>query len=579
MRKMTVAEFKTRLTEEIGEVCRENGWDTKSRQHRGEAFQLWCARRIAEDDARFDNDPSDTVVGGSRDLGIDLVFHDSRTGDTLICQCKWTSWQDNISRDTIEALRTLHDRLATPGYVGERGNRSVQDALPADSRFKSSPSRFTYRLITNARLADRVETLRSLERPGDDAPKYEIWDRDELKRTYLESASLDDDIPDIVSLDLPRDGFIRVEKPRPGIVAVLRTNALRNLWDEFKNGLYAQNIRGGLNSRLNDAMRKTLAERASEFFYFNNGISAICTEFSLEGNRLQAKHLQVINGAQTLNAIGSNPMMDDGRVLFRLTKTPDITTDSGIGAEIIRYNNTQNAVHDSDFRSNDQIQKWLRNELEDWRWPAIPKRYYVRKRESGGKGGIGRQLKLEDLGKIRYAWLHEPMTVCDSPRVLFQDPETGGHYVDAFGVDGNLQRRWPKSVLGDALLAVWCYDEIDARLKKAKRDDPDRYSWLPMHRWHLLSLGGEYVRLFDIEVEALLHDRARCETEFESWFGIALKAVLDAESRRARDETDGRSVLSMRNWRRSGHEWAKLKDSFLTELNNRDLVRSIGGQV
>lgn len=104
-------------------------------------------------------------------------------------------------------------------------------------------------------------------------------------------------------------------------MAVLTTNALKNIWNTHKGALYAENIRGGLGTDLNVRMTETLGTRPADFFYFNNGISAICTDFQITQDgphrTLKAERFQVINGAQTLNAIGSNDYMKEGRVLFR----------------------------------------------------------------------------------------------------------------------------------------------------------------------------------------------------------------------------------------------------------------------
>lgn len=580
MRKMSVSEFRKQLRDEIDEICKENGWDAKKPTRQGSAFEIWCARTISEDDARFGGDAIDAVVGGSGDLGADLVFHDSRTGETLICQCKWVSGRKRVARETVDSFLGLHDQLGNRSYVHDHGSRGLRDALPDSRLFESSPGKFTYRLISNAQLDEAAWSRLPQESADADKPTFEIWDRDELKKRYLEASSLVDDVPEHVTLDLRRDEYLEIDGPMPGIVAILTTNALRNLWDEFKNGLYAQNIRGGLNTKLNKEMQATLAARPENFFYFNNGISAICTDYRLDDNRLEADQLQIINGAQTLNAIGANEMLHDGRVLFRLTKTDDVSTESGINAEIIRYNNTQNAVLDSDFRSNDPIQRWLESQFkkDPWPWPSLARRHYVRKRQGPGRrSGLGRQLKLEEFGKIRYAWLHEPTVVLDSKKLLFQDPETGGHYAKAFGVAGEMRDQWPQAALDDAVLAVWCAEMIEEKLKAAKRDDEEKYSWLPVHRWHFLSLAGEFFRQSGHVAHGLLHDRTKCEDVFDQFFAQAFKVIIEAERRREQDVREGRHDVTVRTWRRSTGEWEKVRSAFLGTLRDDAMLQKLVG--
>jgi hypothetical protein len=46
-------------------------------------------------------------------------------------------------------------------------------------------------------------------------------------------------------------------------------------------------------------------------------------------------------------------------VLLRITEGESVKTEKGFNADVIRFNNTQNIIKSSDFRSNDPIQLWL----------------------------------------------------------------------------------------------------------------------------------------------------------------------------------------------------------------------------
>ena len=98
---------------------------------------------------------------------------------------------------------------------------------------------------------------------------------------------------------------------------------------------------------------ETAETRGEEFFYFNNGVSAICTHYKIVGNELIANNCQIINGAQTVGALAKAPANPALEVLFRLTKTASVKTEKGMNIDIIRYNNSQNIIKTSDFHSND----------------------------------------------------------------------------------------------------------------------------------------------------------------------------------------------------------------------------------
>ena len=125
------------------------------------------------------------------------------------------------------------------------------------------------------------------------------------------------------------------------------------------------------------------------------------------GNRLIAENFQIINGAQTVTSLSRVEPSSDVEVLFRLTKTLDVKTEKGINEKIIRFNNSQNAIKLSDFRSNDLIQVFLERNLISKRTQGpLPKLSYVRKRGSARRGrDTGASVRLEELAKIRYAFL------------------------------------------------------------------------------------------------------------------------------------------------------------------------------
>lgn len=460
MDEMKTQTFRRQLTFEIKEICGERGWDPESTQGKGDAFELWCANRFAAFEFPSATDPDEAVVGGPRDLGIDLVIYDDASDRVLICQCKFRGGGARQPDAEVAEFFSLHERLQQPGWLTEHGSERLVEVLPSTDEFISSPERFTYRFITTAKVQPRVmDVIR--ERMTQQGPAVELWDTERLKKFYLEAEALDQPIADKVKFQLPQESFIEIADPYPGIVAVIKTNTLRNLWNTHDPRLYAYNIRGYLgNKGLNKQITETLDDRPENFFYYNNGISAVCTDYQIVDGMLIASSLQIINGAQTINAIRRAHRMDsDARVLFRLTKTKGVKTESGINADIIRYNNSQNVVKDSDFRSNDPIQVWLERQFKPkrWRWTALPRINYVRKRAVGRPKGQGRILRLEDFAKILYSWRHEPTVVVGKPRALFADAESEGKYEATFGVEGTLPGVWPNDLFEDGLLGLWFY--------------------------------------------------------------------------------------------------------------------------
>lgn len=555
---MDLPSFRKQLRDEVSEIASSAGGDISVARHAGDAFEMWCASRFVEFESAFDTDPDDARVGGSNDLGVDLILHNAQADRLLICQCKFRSFRTKQPDEDIDSFFSLHDRLAEPGWVHEHGSQRVIDLLPDADQFRTNPEAFTYRFITTGQLSNRMQQ-RAGRRNGEGQPTFELWGLEQLKAFYVEAESLSQPIAQKVRIELPRDQIISIDEPFEGLLAVLKTNALWNLWQQHKQRLYAYNIRGYLGGKgLNRQIRETLTNEPEHFFYFNNGISAVCTDFQIKDDVLEARSLQIINGAQTLNAIRLAPQNPQGRVLFRLTKTQAVKTESGINEKIIRFNNAQNVVKDSDFRSNDPIQLWLEKKFKEkrWRWPGLdPRIRYVRRRQVGAPRGQGRALKLEEMAKVRYAWLNEPTAIIDAPRTLFADAEAGGRYEQAFGVNGEIQKIWPDEVLEGCLLGLLFYYDICDALDRARVNDPDNFGWIKGHRWHFLSLAGIFARDEGLSARKIL--RKQESHRFEEFLSRAWPLITSAEQTRA--ETDANSL---RNWRASQQEWHSLCRAF-----------------
>ena len=260
-----------------------------------------------------------------------------------------------------------------------------------------------------------------------------------------------------VRIRLPEGKWIDKEDPYPTVIAVVKGNALRDLYKKHKEALFAWNIRGYLGGRgINAKIIETASTKGPEFFYFNNGVSAICTHYEIEGNELVATNCQIINGAQTVGALAKAPANPAVEVLFRLTKTASVKTEKGMNIEIIRYNNSQNIIKTSDFHSNDPIQLWLEKQFQNSTPDGpVPKISYQRRR-GPKKRGQGQSLPLEELAKIRYAFLNEPTLCHSSPKDLWTPSADKGAYEKAFGVDGELAEMWSKEEFRRSLWLLRC---------------------------------------------------------------------------------------------------------------------------
>jgi hypothetical protein len=168
---------------------------------------------------------------------------------------------------------------------------------------------------------------------------------------------------------------------------------LHKLYKKYKTKLFSANVRDYLGSRSSDSnsnkgIKRTAENDGNNFWVYNNGLTVLVNEFSsLQYGKLIVKGMSIVNGAQTTGAIGAlnKAPMAEVMVPARFVQT----TNPQLILDIIRYNNSQNKVTASDFRSTDNIQKRLREQIQ-----RIPDARYEGGRRGSHSDAIQRPANL-----------------------------------------------------------------------------------------------------------------------------------------------------------------------------------------
>ena len=215
-----------------------------------------------------------------------------------------------------------------------------------------------------------------------------------------------------------------------------------------RHNIYAMNIREFIgDTATNKVIIDTALHNAHNFFYFNNGISAVATKIEAdeEHNTLRCDGFSIINGAQTVRSItkafakkANYP--DDFKdcyptqcdVLIRITEIAyDKSDDEGdFITNIIRYNNTQNAIKASDFRSNDPVQRQLHDKFA--KLSLNGKKIDYKNKRTGDRKGGKISIGMEDFIKTVHAFRFGPHDYFGGTKHLF-DTSVDGGYRKLFG--------------------------------------------------------------------------------------------------------------------------------------------------
>jgi hypothetical protein len=237
---------------------------------------------------------------------------------------------------------------------------------------------------------------------------------------------------------------------------------LHKLFDEYGDRLFSANVRGYMPLRrtaqnINYGIEQTARTEPGRFWAFNNGVTALVNSIVIEKDlaRLSIGGIAVVNGAQTTGSLGRVPAMrlNDVRVMIRFVQA----TNADLVADIIRYNNSQNQIKPSDFRSGDRVQQRLRTEFA-----MIPDATYLGARRGG-----------PDDRARKPSNLIASDTVAQALAAFHQDPGTAYHDLRGIWERDDVYSRY-FSEHTSAAHVVFCYS-----LWKGLVDTKSRLSSIP----------------------------------------------------------------------------------------------------
>jgi len=457
---------------------------------------------VPDDEQEID----DYIVDGPGDGGADFIY--PTEGRVLIVQAKYRSADKYESAEELTYFCEAAGRLYDCYKKKQKLNRKVTEAL-IDIDWDSDY--FELHFITlgkvSQNLRDRaakglatVKGLPDLE----DRSELSLLDEQDLNvklREALSAGEILDQSIEIGFVPSP-DGvpWIRLESKggRNLYVGQVSGAQLAEMYRQYKYRLFAMNIRDYIGeSATNKGIVDTAIASPEEFVFFNNGISAVATQVEPDEEKqlLRCRRFSIINGAQTVRSLSKaqvkeSPPLKDVRVILRVMDF-SLAKDSEFLADVTRFNNTQNAVKISDFRSNDPVQKDLHRRFGDLNRGGKP--YFYKNKRSRERSANKIPVGMEDLAKTIYAFRYGPDDMAGGTRYLFDVSPKGG-YVKVFGE--------PVSQMKDdefRLLAgtYFLCEEVHALWKDKREADNEEDKNSPglERRWVVYYAVGELLRM------------------------------------------------------------------------------------
>ncbi|WP_371340780.1 AIPR family protein [Klebsiella quasipneumoniae] len=314
-----------------------------------------------------------SVVDDFNDKGIDAIHYDTESETLYLLQTKLKESEQFKQEDALpfcEGVRLLlrQDFASFNANVQNR-KADIETALDTCSHIKLVIP------YTGEGVSQTANTiLQSLLDDGD-------LDEERLHNQVL-YYSATDIIRDLlaeqayqpVHTDILLHKHEKVESPRTTYYGIALLKDLVALYQDHGKALYERNIRyflGSSKSEVNKAIKNTLYEAPGDFFYLNNGVTAVCDVIEAKATKNGAKKLKVrglsiINGAQTVASAAEfvsqhpNKSIEEAKVMLTLIKAP---ADGKFGKRVTKARNNQNPVQVTNFTSLDENQERLRQEI------------------------------------------------------------------------------------------------------------------------------------------------------------------------------------------------------------------------
>jgi len=307
----------------------------------------------------------------------------------------------------------------------------------------------------------------------------------------------------------PNEITLEFSKPNPyehetgdlrAIVGSVSGKTLAMLFDEHGNAIFEANVRNYLgNISINRQIESTATDQqeSSNFWFYNNGISMVCSQLSFRSQRDTSKvrltNAQIVNGCQTVHslwhAFKSGELQDDVELLVRIVEQPD----PDFVPLVTRYNNTQNAVRMADLVGRHPIQMRLQTEFDrlgyyyetrrgDWRQYHTTRDERI---ERFGRDYVKKVITSNEAAQACAAfYLLHPVIAKNKTTILTTLGNEGGMYEDVF--DDNISA--PR-ILGAVSLLRRITDKRKEILRSGRPRSLAKYEdWLPHADFHILSL-------------------------------------------------------------------------------------------
>jgi hypothetical protein len=357
---------------------------SRGRISRNRAFAAWYAINF------FDIDEDEALeaaaADGGNDQGIDSVFADEATQEIVAIQAYCPDKFDKRTpKSKWDAAIASAAFLKRPENLAKAGRPDLAEAV---GQIRELYPDYTLAIglislgVGSAEISSSVKAHQ--EAKSKDKISYFFSPQAEVIAKYKALVSSEEGISEEV---LTFAGPHIEDKGAYGKawIGSVSASELQRLYAAHGDKLFAGNIRLFLGARkggINEQIIITAKESPGTFWALNNGITIVAdTAETLpsrgSASQLTLRRFSIVNGCQTTSSLVRAAASAETKVLTRV-----IAAKAALRNEIVRYNNSQNAITIWTVRAADTLQQQLRTEFKNVNINYAPKQEGSRKKKN-----------------------------------------------------------------------------------------------------------------------------------------------------------------------------------------------------
>jgi len=388
----------------------------------GQRFVAWYLQNIHN---RDEIQARDDITDGPDDKQIDAVFIDDVYEKIYIIQGKFIG-SNSVDAEPLREVLSSWVQLKDLVRLQETANNKLKQKLSEVSSAFEDNYDVEFELITTSVLTPQAQNdlyvfQKELAESDEFSANLRLIDAEELQHRY--DYAVEKENPVIThTIILQENKYMKMTIA--GTNVIMASLSLKDClsFPGIKDGtLFQKNVRQslGLNNQVNKGIKNTIYNDGKDFFFFHNGITALCNKMIFDDTTKQVtlKGLSIVNGCQSLNTILSCSekvkTLEDAFIMFRFYEIPQRERADKISIST----NSQSSIRPRDLRSNDKRVLNLKRTYEQ----KYPKGYLKTKRGEILPANKDKELELDlsDLAKYFVSWHSQRPNIAYGETKLF----------------------------------------------------------------------------------------------------------------------------------------------------------------